>query len=785
MPNRLAVDVIDKIITEAAELLLKSADYLDDINSSLMKNENHIDVYYAIDADILSLYMEPNIGKNYLDIFTNQEKKITSIYLGMLLGDFLFVEKYKLLPNQEHNIRFLIIPPHDEEIIRNISAIYNELRQNISNSTENKFDRLTRLFEEYSIDNDDERLIGQLTECVPDLVELFNPYRGPKAALIRYGSLPINTLQRIDQYNHNGFSFPLVNPYDDTQLSERHFLENYEIEWEQIIKENCYENKINYLVKNDAKVLATLQYLNEKLRGEQKKVVLITGSQSIINAAKTVTTNGPLTFANEYIRHPLEFLIHKDMFNINGEEAASFRILEWLNLLFPNGINKEDMQYTIERSNLENVIKKLKNNESGSRGKNSIAIDTMVKIGKDPEFFVDEWESQISNIAKFRYSGGLDKADEYGAKKLANILTILKTNQQWSVENLKKHIINETVLSVSELYSKTVWIGLWSSVGRKQCKEIPILRFGDNQLEEYCDELVQMQIKSIHSFLSIEDMERIHDVCQSVAEIDPSQYLLHVFHALAFTVKGHWQPALILLETALGICEQLPENERGHRKGREAAYLASIVTRRFFRTKESLEKAKEYLNIAITNDDDPSNKDIRFIAEEILLKVKKCYFDVFMGDNSEFLRSYNEVLKEIEDLIFGISNDVTVLRIKDWVLRELIIGYLSLTLIVMIRVDTNWMDNEKGNNTIREYIQSVRDILVKENQNHFTRKDDPYTYLLIDVCTSIWGMDNDDESRRIAFEGIKNWEANYMPYDYQRIQLFKQCLNSEFSRKER
>lgn len=116
------------IVSDAADLLLKCAGYLDDLYAAQRKDEQHSDTYYAVDNDVVSLYLEPESMAHYLEIFGEGIDSITTKSLAFLLGDFLFQSPEPLIPgHKKQKCRFLIIPPHDEELIEMLTAIHRKL----------------------------------------------------------------------------------------------------------------------------------------------------------------------------------------------------------------------------------------------------------------------------------------------------------------------------------------------------------------------------------------------------------------------------------------------------------------------------------------------------------------------------------------------------------------------------------------------------------------------------------------------------------------------------------
>ncbi|MFH2232534.1 MAG: hypothetical protein ABII13_05210, partial [Patescibacteria group bacterium] len=65
---------------------------------------------------------------------------------------------------------------------------------------------------------------------------------------------------------------------------------------------------------------------------------------------------------------------------------------------------------------------------------------------------LDAWKEQVASVANRRYAGGLELAEERGIEKLAQSLEKLR-NKEWTIDNLRKTIYDESLGSISNLYS--------------------------------------------------------------------------------------------------------------------------------------------------------------------------------------------------------------------------------------------------------------------------------------------------------------------------------------------
>ena len=356
--------VIANVVEKAATLLFRCLGYLEDIEANERNGDNRIDTYYAIDTDVVTLYLEPEKKVEYVDVFGEGSGSETSKNLSFLLSEFLVASRFSLISNQEnHKSRFLLIPPHDIELIKNLTWLHNKLSQNAEISvTQNGFEKLTKILGEYEKKRDTKTLSKALSKDVPELVELFNPYKGPKAALMRFEKLAVSTFQRIDTYyeKESEFSFPIVdtvNSREDRQDEEK--LKN---KWKLLLdKHKLRRKQPESAIENDVQVLATLESANSRLLNSGKQVVLITGSRYLFDAGTEFKPfkNDERSFAEIYFRHPQAFLANPQFFRATEQQQSSFKLMEWLSLFFPKGLQPVLRTQNMEqRRYLRNILAK-------------------------------------------------------------------------------------------------------------------------------------------------------------------------------------------------------------------------------------------------------------------------------------------------------------------------------------------------------------------------------------------------------------------------------------------
>lgn len=767
------------LIAQAAGLLLKCAGYLDDHDAASCSDDTHVETFYAIDTDVIKLYLDPENNKKYADVFGEGDEAETALSLAFLLGDFLLQSEDALLPGKPKSCRFLLIPPHDDGLFRMLSAIHRDLVAASKNVDVAAFDNLSRLFENYGRDKDQEKLLQGLQAHVPDLVELFNPYRGPRAELTRFGQLPDTTFQNIETYRDGNFTFPLLDPVNNAQ--DRKLADGLIEQWEGRLKprnKKAFSIK-TYAYKEDAEALALLEHVNAELRGKGKRVALITGSKNLFEAGDMhkPIPGDERTFSDLYLRHPQAFLAHAGFFRVdpqpNVEDTKiTFNLIDWLNLFFPTGLRDAiQPQGKVHRL----LLHRIENNSDPAYSKLiELVASSVITPGESVPELHEGWKAQVTSLAKARYAEGLCFAKERGAKELAEKLEKLRNRHDWSLENLREWVYQETVGSISELYLTTVWFGLWTEASREQPKGVPALRFDEpyKEIENYCREVVRLQLNPAEA-VTQKQMGHLRELNRKVIGEDQSLYHAHVVHALAFATKGHWYATITLAKTALAICNRLEQNDMEVRRGREAAYLACIASRRMLKDRSGLNEASRYLAAAIRLENEGKEKDIRFSAEELAIQTRHHFFDYFCEQKKLDIEKVGETLAGFHDLIGNAENE-TNSYVKHWVLRQSLTNYFTLQL--MLRDKTG--QSSVAQNQLQQELEAFVSVLEDVSQHDHKLEDDPYAHLVCVIALAAWAQAQPkrEEAKREAFASLARRSASHMPYDEERIKMLGRSI---------
>lgn len=762
------------IIEKAAILLLKCAGFMDDQNSAVRTDDQHSETYYAIDNDVIHLYIEPASNVDYLDVFGEGSNSSTAKSLAFLVADFLVKSSEPLVPGHEkQKCRFLIIPPHDEELLRTLTTVHDRLSRYTDVIDDSTFAELSKAFMVYEQDSNEQALLDALGRHVPDLVQLFNPYRGPRAALARYAQLGERTFQRIETYLDNSFTFPVLDPLNKRE--DREIANKLIKEWKARLKKQKVLRKPARALNNDAEVLAAIEHINLDLceKSIRKQIVLVTGSNYLFVAASEYKpyANDERSFADIYLRHPQAFLAHPKFFSLSVSENATFKLMDWLNLFFPSELQPAiEPQGIVRREFLRNFI-------DGKDDSLNIVTEVLARSDKNAYHLLKEWRTQVASVAQARYADGLDWAKEKGAKELAKKLGELRQKTGWSIEKLRDMIFMESLLSVSSLYWMTVWVGLWSSAVRVESKGVPALRFDGEfkELEQYRDAVIQLQLKSVEKGVSKEELDTLRKLSKKVEETDDSLYHAHVIHALAFATKGHWHATLTLARIAMAICDyHIDPTERRFRWGREAAYLACIAVRRSIKNRSGLSDAEKYLDEAIKRENEGWPEDIRFSSERLTIQTRYHFFDLFFEPKRLASEAVFVTMEALCRLIQRAENEEDK-RVKLWVERQVLTNFFTLLLIAR---ELKPLDNLLSRFNIVQFLLVFQRVLKEICEEYQEANDDPYSRLICKVSTAIWDPNQQvrESARDAASQTLSQEPKFFMPYDEERYALLKRSI---------
>jgi hypothetical protein len=768
-----------KMISDVAKLMLRCAGYLSDRQAET----NGWKVFYAVDADVIKLYLAPTEKSEYATVFGEAEHADTRNLLARMMGDFIFRDFRSAGANGGRIGALFTVPPHNEELKTIIFALSRRLID-AADQVERKMDVvLAQLCAR--VKGDEPTEVAQwLIDAAPMLVEVFDGRSGPRAELARFEALEESRLLNLERYEENSppWAFPLPRLEDNPEDFED--FKNVFSAWKERLAEHKSFHQSPKGVIRDAYALATIELLNKRMSSEHRKLVLVTGTHSILTAAKDhlvqQTGQPPDSFADLYIRHPQSFMADASFFGSGpgGEPSlhtdSAFNLMDWLDLFFPNAAQESSGQRTplIDRAVLREFTKRT---DTGFHDAvNLLAASESAGGQKNgfPESILNEWRTQVHTASVSR---NIDSPESGGMLRARDLINWLREriDQGFTLQQLRTDLAKRAVQSLSSLYSSTSWLGLWSSTGpiRDRIRGIPALRFdGDFQLaRDYCQKVVDAMRASSRGH---EEGKAVNvdmaEVYSRLFKIDDSHYHGHVIHALAYATKGDWHATQTLCRIALRTADGLPDREKRDRKGREGAYLLAIAERRLALKVKDLDVAKRYLEEAELRDNVGGPKDNRFLSEAIAIDIAKLNFKVFVGkDRSSVFEELERVLPRAVELLKLTESD-PLKPAREWVRQQVLTNVLNLALIAR---DENLTLPQATLDHVCFFVSAANDNLLQGGS--FARDRDAVAEFIYLAAAIVFG--SDPTARRAAMTKLNDLNfPTYSPFDKTREATFRQ-----------
>lgn len=669
------------LIDRAGQLVRYCAAYLSDVDAG----SKGWKVYYAMDADIVGLYLDPYYNAHYAGIFEDCDS-----LLARLIGDYL-LKDFSTGPGNGGKGQLFIVPPHDDEIARMIMKVTARAVHGLDNAEE-LFDQFTRELGPKLHDLKDRPAVtAWLIDKAATLIEFFDGGSGALSELSRFLALGQDRLLNVEHYvEKDPVTGPWAFPLPDTTGRSQDMDEFSGLvdKWQTSLKRHRSRKQRARNLDEDAQALARIEWLNARMVEEKRKIVLVTGTSSIWGAARAEENRiqqglyAGKTFADAYIRHPQAFMAKQDFFFKPDalKPGTVFNVIEWLNLVFPNVVRRGASGTALAD------VRKLPQTHAGNGGLHHGHHGGLV-VSEDSSV-VAEWNTQVRAAAVARH---IDPDEEFSDR--ANRLVEWMSQQMqggWTVEQLRSDVCIRAVHSLSNLYASTVWLSLWDRVKSlpEHARGIPALRFEHpyEVANEYCQVVVNaMQAKAdsaSHSKKVALDLEHIHTM---LAQLEPHHYLSNVIHALAYATKGHWYATQTLCRIALRIIDSLAPEQRKTLKGREASFLLAVAERRQAQKVEALDQAAQWLKEARTRLELGRDKDMRFESEDLAQAIARLNFSRFVGPckPDQVLKQARELMERATELLM-LSLDVRITpepHVRDWVGQQVLTNLFNVSLI--------------------------------------------------------------------------------------------------------
>lgn len=735
-----------KYIRDAAELRLQLEPWRTDKKFGGQEDG----IFYAVDTDVVKLFSDPVGTSKYANVFPDDDEYIREI-LAWALGQFIFFRLTKDRP-------LFVIPPHHQEMDRVFAGIARDAAKERAEVSD-IWPRLEKHLQEYKRTNDMDAMVSSLKKEPLDLIRFaYGEGKGYTAELARITELlRHDRLLHIEGYVYHPCGEPWTLPalHDETDSGDYDTLKKLTKSWSERLGATTSKSKKQrqFLISDDAEVLARLVWINRELEGTKKRVVLISGDPSLQRAAAEYPYNSH-TFADLFIRDPMvfitapDFLTAKSMHEGETDKELKPGLIGWLDVFLArfepgrSGYNKR-----------LRVILGL-NEQQGDELAHKFLEKTPDSISKRKR----DWK-QFVRWAAVEYGLGSDR--KHLEERLAKIIT-----EDGLIQVRKK--VDEQVSKVwHDLWKGATETGYWS-LDKQQVlplRGVPALRF----TLESADALSRDLCCTLRHEKIIQDSDSL----AKLNEEDPSNYTASVIYALAFGAKGRWGVARTLLEFALYIADNEARNydlpkEYEPITGNEAAYVLAWAIRHNVKSAAQLRNAQRYLKKATPRKATATGgdgTDIRYKSESIAIDMTYHLFRLFSQEKiPAYVPTLAQCQKRLLELLRSLKLDKQEKEYIRLTVKKQLLVYLFCALLLRQFKDKE-TDMKQDRQEILQWLPEFKTLLEREGHRTKTCFTQP-----IYLCTCyLYGMKEQQKKCLIdakKFLSKKRVQRCYvMPYD--------------------
>lgn len=604
-------------------------------------------VIHSVDTDIIKLYTDPSevsvpfesreVG--YAQVFrtniNNQADALNlMISLGWTLAEHIF---YALQPSK---LPRLVISPLDRELGRVFAAVVRNVGVT-EQTAEQELNKLKEKFETLkALEHNKEALVEELTKMAPTIAITIHAQKGPAFEMGRFKILfsearvasadyiidPSNKYKLDDEVRRVLTPLSEIsNYYEYNRLREA---------WEKRLQTNP-EHRIRPKDKDDAAVLARLEWMNQHLNGDKFRIVHITGSKTILKAARKYTPKGSTeSFAARFLRHPTAFIGSALSPKMAADDKLSrHELIDMLDVflvnLLPNsekGAARWDEIIERDQSTLVNEV-------------NPVLIENP-QIVSD---FLSKWDGYIRYTIPQRLNVlQHTKTMTNIVNELQHISTIINHIETLLIEKSKK-AWDDCFVAITRAGADILFFQ--SPGGSKRPRNPPALYF--DKFPKAMDFMKTILTQPATSKINSDDYNK--KLKEMKDEDDGFGYIYYLTYAFFFAAAGRWLVTEILADRALRIVEAgVSSGSLTHSdniSGREAAFLKAVAVRHSARSFNDLDSAKQMLLKARNfYEKEQSSKSpeadkvgcpIRFDTEENSRKLCCALFKIFGSNNKD------------------------------------------------------------------------------------------------------------------------------------------------------
>jgi hypothetical protein len=635
-------------------------------------------IHYAVDADVIATYMNPSANMAVGEVLSAADPRVSKV-ASRLLSDFILCDLKSPSNAKETKGSLLVITPHDAELDSMLAALRDKALNRVRSAQDDER-TLASLFGRLHEGANDSEIIELLVDKAPWLIDALDDQAGALSEIRRFAALPPSRLVNLLLYRETEAASPFAFPAPPTDASEPtydQYLAMYSKWKAALTRATSAGAKPDYAIRNDALVMSTIEWVNDAIREHKRRIVLITGSASLLTAADTFPLPAgdvvDSTFGDLYLRHPQAFLGDDGFFSAyeqaaNREQAGTLRTFDWLNLILPNYIEKSHNHAVVHAKKL------LRDLRSSQRALPAEARDRLKAT-------VGEWTQQVGMAAVAR---GLSSAAEDPKSRAGRLVKELrrKSGRGLTATKLQLELTIAARRSITSMYGSAMYLALLElRTEDSKIIGVPALRFDEPYVlaQDLCLMMQQAMFQPATSALDL------HSLYSQFRSVDRENYHAFVIHALAYAIRGHWFGTKTLCLLAINVVDNIPRAERNNRTGREAAYLLSVAERRLAAIPEDLARARQYLAMARERENRGAPPDPRFASETLANDV--AVLNLRIGMSTDRVEAAEQAFSSLRDVF---SRGVSILdrmrknelrEVLAWVRRQVTTNVINVALL--------------------------------------------------------------------------------------------------------
>ncbi len=680
---------------EAARRLLIDAVALFKRASSIWSDEEDvedgIEIVYAVDADVIQMYANPQRNEHYGAVFEGAED--VDLLVTSLLGEHIFHRPFVGLAPPAYNSHkspLVLLPPHRDEFNAHVLKYSDDYAKPFIRGPGNSAlrERLKADLSTIDLASAEDGLVTFLTDRASDLVKVLFGQSGAAA--------PMAQLRRVtrallaDPMDHPAFNGPDALACPPTRDAFGQAADDVAARADVLFDlmqaddpRGAKARERNF--DKDAWVLASVEWVNEDAasRGLGKRLVLVSGTPRLLEIRRArASIDGDL-------RDPRAFMGLRDFFAPQSESAAptaTFRLREWLDIFFPESI-------AARLSDFEGRGSIQRPREADFQGLEALIAGNNLDYGLDillegksqdgvpfPDYPLKQWRDVVTVTYGQRM---LARNDDEALKELRHLLGAKPEEIDTRIEEVIARLSDRAAKAFAGLYLATGVIGVEQLLDQKvQIRGLPALRFdgrlypeAQKQYDALSDELFKkLRPKSF-------DLRRMYD---ELTTVEGSHYHAHVIHAYVYASAARWKSARTLCRVALVVANAQPVVAGQLKNGREAAFFLAIAERRLARDEKGFQQAADALSLARERDETNSPEDVRFTSEALAQSMVKWQFAYFRReacDPKDLPRFLAQAVAIGERVVNSMTPEPR--GVRAWVVRQAVTNGLVAALLAV------------------------------------------------------------------------------------------------------